>query len=134
MNTFEFRLLSADQPFYEGKCESLVIPTEEGQYGVLAHHRNMISAIVPGKLTYRAPGCETSVVAVSSGLMKIQNNDVLVLVETAEKPEEIDENRAIRAAEEAREALLQKLSAQEYRIAQDKIARGLNRIKIKGGK
>ena len=134
MKAFRLRILSADRPFYEGDCVSLIVPTEEGQYGVMANHRNMISAIIPGALTMRKPDGESVTAAVSNGLLKIQNGEVLVLVETAELPEEIDENRARRAAENAREQLLQKLSAQEYRIAQDKIARGMSRIKIKGGK
>ena len=50
MSTFQVSILAADRDFYEGPCESLVIPTLQGQYGILAHHRNLIAAVVPGTL------------------------------------------------------------------------------------
>ena len=80
--------------FYEGPCESLVVPTVLGQHGILANHSNMISALVPGTLMYRIPGKDMAMAAVSSGLVKIEDGDVLVLVDSAERPEDIDENRA----------------------------------------
>ncbi|MCD8049701.1 MAG: ATP synthase F1 subunit epsilon [Clostridia bacterium] len=131
MSTFQVYILEADKDFYEGPCESLVVPTMTGQLGVLAHHSNMIAAIVPGLLTYKVPGEEMKEAAVSAGLIKIENNEVLVLVESAELPEEIDENRAKREADEAKEAILQKRSILEYRVAQGRLTRTINRLKIK---
>lgn len=46
MRTFQMHLLEADKVFFEGECESLVVPTTVGQYGILAGHSNMISAVV----------------------------------------------------------------------------------------
>ena len=56
---------------------------------------------------------------------------MLVLVDTAERPEEIDANRAKRAEAQAREILLQKKSYQEYRSAQITLARELNRLRVR---
>ncbi len=131
MGQFKIHILASDNAFYEGPCESLVVPTIRGQYGILAGHSNLISAVAPGKLTFRVPGEADQIVAVSNGIVKVENNEVLVLVDTAERPEEIDENRARRAAEEAKEAMLQKRSMQEYRSAQMHLARALNRLKVK---
>ncbi len=128
---FRLHILAADRPFYEGECESLVVPATDGAYGVLAGHSNAICSIVPGKLTFRLPSGETRVAAVSSGLMKAAENDVLVLVDSAERPEDIDVNRARREADEAREALLQKKSLEEHHIAQLRLARAVNRVRIK---
>ncbi len=134
MNTFQVHILAADRIFYEGPCESLVVPTVDGEAGVLAHHSNIIAAIVPGELRCQAPGQPLQRAAVSEGLIKVEDNDVLVLVDTAERPEEIDANRARRAADQAREALLQKKSIQEYRTAQTNLARALNRLKVRGSR
>ena len=56
---------------------------------------------------------------------------VLVLVDAAERPEDIDAIRARHKADEAREILLQKKSRQEYRTAQATLARALNRLRVK---
>lgn len=131
MNTFTVHILAADRTFYEGPCESLVIPTSDGERGIWAHHANMISAVVPGRLRWRQPGKPDQLAAVSAGMVKVEENDVLVLVDSAERPEEIDAARARREADEAREALLQKKSRQEHRIAEATLARALNRLRVK---
>ena len=45
MDTFQLNILAASSAFYEGECESLVVPTPDGKCGVLAHHSNAIAAI-----------------------------------------------------------------------------------------
>ena len=56
MNTFELHILAAERSFYEGPCESLVLPTTEGMYGIQANHLNMVAGVVPGEITFRVPG------------------------------------------------------------------------------
>ena len=131
MTSFALRVLSPDHPYYEGDCESLVITTSEGEYGVLANHSNTIIALSPGTLKLRLPDDSTMLAATSYGMMKIENNHVLILVNTIENPDEIDEARARRAAEKAQEALLHKQSKQDYIQAQAKMARAMNRLKVK---
>ena len=128
--TFKLRILEADNPFYEGECESLVIPTTDGQYGILANHRNLIGAVIPGMITYKVPQKEEQIASVSEGMVKIEDGEVLILVNTAEHPEEIDINNAKRQADEAREILLQKRNMHEYRIAQSTLAKALTRLKV----
>lgn len=132
MSSFKVHILAADESFYEGECESLVVPTSNGQYGIWANHANTISAIVPGEMLYRLPDGQEQRAAVSSGMVKIENNEVLVLVDSAERPEEIDANRAKRAADAAREALLQKQGFREYHEAQVTLARAIARLRVKG--
>ncbi|MDO4519164.1 MAG: ATP synthase F1 subunit epsilon [Eubacteriales bacterium] len=131
MKAFQVSILAADRPFYIGPCESLIFPSVNGQYGILADHSNMITAIVPGKLTWRVPGGKDEVAAVSAGLAKMGKNEVLILVDSIERPEEIDANRAKREADEAREAILQKKSIEEYRSAQASLLRAMNRLRVK---
>lgn len=131
---FQVHILSADRDFYEGPCVSLILPTAEGQYGVLAGHANLAAAIEPGILTCRLPDGATLTAVVSHGLARVENNDVLVLVGSAEKPEEIDAARAERAARRAREQLLQKLSWQEHLQTQANLNRAVNRMRAAGKK
>lgn len=131
METFPVRILAADRTFYEGLCESLTISTSDGEQGILAHHSDMIAAVSPGVLRYRAPGSPVRVAAVSPGMLKVENGAVLMLLDSAEYPEEIDAARAKREADEAREALLQQKSRQEYRLAQASLARAVNRLRVK---
>ena len=56
---------------------------------------------------------------------------MLVLVETIERPEEIDANRAAAAAEAAKEAMMQKLSRREYYTTRLTLARAMSRLQVK---
>ena len=131
MDTFEVHILAADKTLYEGPCVSLTIPASDGERGILAHHSSMRAAIVPGMLRYQPPGQGTQLLAVSPGMVKVEANEVLVLVDSAERPEEIDAARARREADQAYEAILQKKSRQEHQLAQASLARALNRLRVK---
>ena len=131
MEAFKLEILAAERALYNGECISIVIPTTQGQYGIWANHANLIAAIIPGMVRFTLPDGKEVIAAVSAGLLKVEKNHVLLLVDTAEHPEEIDENRAKRAAEQAKEAILQKKSIQDYQIAQAKMARAINRLRVK---
>ena len=131
MSAFQMTVLAADKPFYEGPCLSLQVPMTDGQYGILAHHRNMIADLVPGTLRFRVPGGEEQAAAVSEGIIKVEDNQVLILADTIERPEEIDINRARRDADDAREAMLQKQSIQSFHTAQAQMARAINRLRVR---
>ena len=132
MNTFRLHIWASEKPFYDGDCLSLIIPSVDGKYGIMAKHSNTRTAIVPGELTFTTADGKTQIAAVSEGLVKIENNDVLVLVETIERPEEIDANRAKVAAEAAKEAMMQRLSRREYYTTRLTLARAMSRLQVKG--
>ena len=125
---FNVHILSAEKTFFEGKCVSLIFPSLDGQFGVMAHHSNLVAAVVPGLLTCRLNDGTSFQAAVGNGLVRVENNDVLLLADTLERPEEIDEKRAKRAAEQAEEALLHEQSQQEYLQTQADLARALSRL------
>ena len=132
MTPFHLDILHPGGAFFQGDCISVTVPTQEGQYGVLAHHSNVITAVVPGELKCTTPDGVRHRAAVSTGLMKVEDGQVLLLVDSVEWSEDIDTNRARRAAEAAREELLQKQSLREHRIAEANLARAMNRLRVSG--
>ena len=133
MKSFKLQILAEDHVVFRGNCVSIVVPIADGQYGIMADHSNMVSAIVPGELHFTTADGEVITAAVANGIVKVEANDVLVLVESAERPEEIDAARAKRAAEEARDAMIAKQASIEYRAAQATLIRATNRLRVKRG-
>lgn len=131
MKEFKLSVFASDKPFYTGGCLSLCVPFFNGEYGIQAGHSDLMAAVIPGELRFTCPDGSVTVAAVSGGIIKVENNEVLVLVDTAERPEEIDANRAKRAADEAKEALLQKKSILDYHSAQARLIREINRLRVK---
>lgn len=129
---FQLDVLAASVPFFQGKCVSAVIPMTDGEYGVLAGHSNAVGAVCAGELRFETEDGEHRRAAVAPGLFKIDGDRVLLLLDAAEWPEDIDVNRALRARREAEEELRQKRSMAEYQLAQGNLARALNRLRISG--
>ena len=129
--TFFAYILCADRPFFIGDLEYLSVPALLGQYGIMANHSNCVLALKPGEMHYREPGGENIYAAVSDGMIKIEDNTVVMLVDTAELPDEIDANRAKESEARAREEMLQKRSMREFKEAQSQLARALSRLKVK---
>lgn len=130
MNTFKVRILASDHVFYEGECESLSIPTPDGMYGIWAKHSNMITAIATGIMSYKFPGEEKKEASVSMGMVKVEHGEVLILVDTIERPEDIDINLVEKHEAEAKEAMLQKRTLWQYNAAQASLARAATRIRL----
>lgn len=131
MNTFSLEIIASDKKFFSGRANAIVLPTPDGEVAVMAHHQNMLMAVVPGTARFEAadnPGVKVPVV-VSSGFAEVINNRVKVLVLTAERPEDIDVLRAKEAQERAREQLRQKQSMEEYHRSKLALARAMSRIR-----
>ncbi|MCR5249348.1 MAG: ATP synthase F1 subunit epsilon [Lachnospiraceae bacterium] len=130
MNTFPLRIYESDGIFFEGDAQSVTIPAEDGEYAVLAAHENTVVAVEPGILHYVTDEGELFYASVSNGMLRVEDGDVLVLVETAERPEEIDEERARRKEEEAREEMRAQKSRRDFYLAEAMLRRELARLKL----
>ena len=142
MDTFTLHFMASEHMVYDGEAESVSLMTTEGSIGILAHHSNLVMAVVPGVVEY-VPAGETAreaglsgrqTVVVSDGLLKVENNEVMLLVDTAERPEDIDEARAKRAEEQAREALRRANSNRDVALASAELSRAMSRIKASRSK
>ena len=134
MSTFNLNLLAANRQFYNGPCESVTVPAVDGDMQFLAGHSSMVAAIVPGALRFRLPGGGEQIVAVGAGVVRVTGSEVVVLVDTAERPEEIDASQYKRDMDEALEAIRQKQSIREYKLAQANLARAASNLRIKRNK
>ena len=119
-NTFYLKIISANRVFFSGRCRSLIVPEYDGQKEILAHHEDMVIAIDDA--------------VVGMGFVEIVNNRVTLLVETAERPEEIDVARAREAKERAEEQMRQKQSIREYYHSRASLSRAMARLKGTSGR
>ncbi|MBO5145762.1 MAG: ATP synthase F1 subunit epsilon [Lachnospiraceae bacterium] len=130
MNSFNLKVIASDKVFYDGRCECLIVPALDGELAVMAHHQNMVVAITVGELRFREPDSDAwRKAVVGIGFVHVAHNRVTVMVDTAERPEDIDEVRAQEALERAQEQLRQKQSIQEYHVSQASLARAMYRLK-----
>jgi F-type H+-transporting ATPase subunit epsilon len=129
MDNFKLQIMASDHMVFDGDAQSVSLPTTEGSVGILAHHSNIIMAVVPGEITYRAADGSEETVIVSDGLLKVENGEAMILIDTAERPDEIDEARAQRAEERAREELKRANTNRDIALASAELSRAMNRIR-----
>jgi len=86
------------------QVEIVTAPGSLGEFGVLEGHVSFLTGIVPGALKYKKAG-KDYYLAVTSGFCEVSENKVAILVDAAERAEEIDVERAMRAMERAKERL-----------------------------
>lgn len=131
MDTFGLKIIASDKVFYEGRCRKLIIPAPDGEKGILPNHENMVIAIAVGTAKVELAGEEEwRELAVGTGFAEIVNNRVTLLVDTAERPEDIDVRRAQEQQERAEEQMRQKQSTQEYYHTQASLARAMTRLRV----
>mgnify|MGYP001320210990 CR=1 FL=1 len=134
MNTFYLRVISSNKVFFDDKVTKFVLPLEDGEMAVLPHHENMIIATSIGEIRIDTPDGKKILGVVGEGFAQIVNNRVTMLVDSAERPEDIDRVRAEAALERAQEQLRQKQSIQEYYHSRASLARAMVRLKATSGK
>ncbi|MCK5825538.1 MAG: F0F1 ATP synthase subunit epsilon [Desulfuromusa sp.] len=112
------------------EVDEITAPGFIGELGILPEHTPLLTTLKVGELTYKK-GPETFHVAVNWGYLEVENDTVTVLVDTAERADEIDLARA-KAALGRAEAALKGLSQEDkkYMIMEGALQRALIRIQV----
>lgn len=130
-NKFALKVMCPDRTFFEGEADMVELNTTEGYIGVYPGHIPIATVLAPGILVIHNDG-ELKRAALHSGFARISPDNIMILAEVAEWPDEIDLNRA----EEARVRAERRLSGTESGIdikrAEAALKRSLTRISIKG--
>src|SRR3984957_13306843 len=92
------QIVTAEREVYAEEAVDMVIaPGAEGVLGILPRHAPLLTTLQPGIVRVKKSGTEEAM-AVSGGFLQVARDQVLILADTAERSEDIDEARA----EEAR--------------------------------
>jgi F-type H+-transporting ATPase subunit epsilon len=103
--TFHLHVITPDKTAMEGSVTSLQVRAVDGRMGVWTNHAPLIAMLDVGRLMYRDANGDESWLATGEGFIEVLNNNVKVLCDFAETPEEIDAERAREAEERAHERL-----------------------------
>ena len=103
-----------------------------GEFGVLPGHAPFLTSLKIGELAYKKDGAVFHM-ALNWGYFEVENDKVTVLVETAEKADEIDLERA-KAALGRAEAELKSLTPEDknFRLEEAALERALIRVQVAG--
>lgn len=130
MSTIQLKIISPERVLFDDQVEQVSLPTQMGEITVLPNHIPVITLLQAGEILVKQKNNNIPLV-VSGGFAEVSGKKVLILADTAERVEEIDEKRAEEAQTRAQEMLKEKrMDAKEYAYLVAKIEKEFTRIKV----
>lgn len=130
MKTIKVNVVTPDGPVYESAVEMVSTKARGGELGILPGHIPMVAPLEIAALRLKNGG-STEFVAINGGFLEVRPDQVTILAQSAEKAEDIDVERALRAKERAEQRLReQKQESNDFRRAELALKRAINRITV----
>lgn len=127
---FPLEIMTLQKLFLREEARFVIAPGQEGVFEILPNHAPYVFALKPGPLRIRTPEAKDEHVAVGGGFLIVQKERTTVLTRSAERPGEIDLERAQRAKQRAEERLAVRNPAIDEARAQAALQRALARLKV----
>lgn len=100
----QLEIVTPDRALVREEVDEVVVPGSEGELGILPGHTPLLATLKVGELWYRQ-GAEKHYLAVGFGFVEVLPERVTILAHVAERPQDIDTERAERAKRRAEERL-----------------------------
>ncbi len=128
-DTFKLEIVTPEKKVVDTAAEEVQIPGKNGYLGVLPGHAPLITELAVGEISY----CENSQelrLAVAWGFAEVLPDKVTILAETAERPSEIDVERARKSKERAEQRLTSGDTTVDVERALDALHRAEARLDV----
>lgn len=126
--TIHVDIVSAEKEIFSGPAEMVSATAEYGEVGIMPRHSQMLARLKPGQVRVKVPNEEERIFYVSGGLLEVQPHVVTVLADTAERARDLDEAAALRAKEQAEQAMVNRTGDFEYARAQAELAEAIAQL------
>jgi F-type H+-transporting ATPase subunit epsilon len=125
-------IVTPEKVIYKGDVDEIVVNTADGEIGILPHHVNLFTKVMPGEVTLKVGG-KDQFLAITGGFLEVSKNKVTILADYAVHAEEIDVQKALEAQKRAEEILKRKkehISEQDFAMAQSELSRAILELHV----
>ncbi len=129
---YPFEIVTLKRQVYSDNVECVTAPGGLGYLGVLAGHAPLLTNIEVGVISIKLPDKTELKMCVGEGFLVVTAKGATLLVDTAERKEDIDVERARAAMARARERLDSHRTDIDVPRAEAALKRALNRLKLAG--
>lgn len=126
---FNLKVVTPDRIFYDGMVEMVELKTTEGDIGILKGHIPLTAVVAPGALVIKEAS-DTKEAALIDGIVRILKDDVTILAQSCEWPDEIDVNRANEAKIRAERRLTGQEGEVNFQRAELALKRSITRLEV----
>jgi F-type H+-transporting ATPase subunit epsilon len=128
-DTFQLEIVTPSRLLVKEAAEEAQIPGLNGYLGILPGHAPLITELAVGVITYKANG-NTHTLSVAWGFAEVLQDKVTILAEAAERPQEIDVERAQKAKDRAEQRLKSNDPQVDFTRAEDALQRAETRLNV----
>jgi F-type H+-transporting ATPase subunit epsilon len=104
MSTIHVDIVSAEGEIYSGEATMVIAPAKMGEVGITPRHAPLLTDLRPGELRVQSDDGE-KYFYVTGGILEVQPHLVTILADAALRGDQLDEDAALRAQQEAEAAL-----------------------------
>lgn len=131
MKDLKLKIVTPEKILFEETVSQVSISTVMGEITILPNHIPLVSKLAPGEIVVKKDKGEEGLMAVSGGFVEVLPDQVIILADTAEYAEDIDEERAEEARKKAEEVLKTKVAdAEGFAMFTAKMEKELARLKV----
>jgi len=127
---FSLEIIAPDRVVFRGETTSVSAPGEVGGFQVLYNHAPLLSTLAVGILRVKDKEGSDTLFATGGGFFEVHDNAALVLVDSAERVDQIDVHRAEEARQRAEKRMKLREESVDIARAEAALARALNRLRL----
>ncbi len=105
MSSIQVDIVSAEGKIFSGEAAMVIAPAKMGEVGITPGHAPLLTELRPGELRVQVPDSDELFFYVTGGILEVQPHLVTVLADSALRGEQLNEDAALKAREQAEQAL-----------------------------
>ena len=138
MSAIRLEIVSAETAIFSGEATMVVAPGKDGDLGIAPKHTPLLTTLRPGEVEIHKEGEDKEYIYVTGGILEVQPHMVTILADSATHSDELDEEAALEAKNQAEQALQGADKKEDLEQAQAQLAEAAARYsavkKLKGKK
>ena len=128
-NHVRLEFVTPERTICHEDVDEVVLPGEEGDFGVLPGHAPMLALRRIGPMWFRK-GIEKQYAFLAGGFAEVVGDRVSVLAEVAERAEDIDQQRAEAAKHRAEQTMAKPATEMDFELSRIALMRAISRLEV----
>ncbi len=122
-------IITPEKVVYKNEIDEALIPTVNGQIGILPGHIGLVSKIVPGELVVKKGGNQ-DILAITGGFLEVNKDKVTILADYAIRAEDIEIAKVQEAQKRAEKLMEEKLTEEEFRVNEAEMLKAITQLRV----
>ena len=120
--------ISQEKTLFEGQAKMVVMDGQEGQLGIVKGHSPLLAVLKPGPVRMISEDGE-EVFFTNGGFAEVQPENITILVDSAERADDLDEAKIIKPKEDAEKLLKDKKDQKDFAEAASQLSQSLSQLR-----